>query len=741
MKKIILSIEGMTCSACSSGLEKYLNKQEHILDASVNLVMATASISYEDELTIDDLNRFVKEAGFTSLGEYDEHAQEKEHSKTKNLFIIFGILAVLTMYISMAHMIHLPEIPILSMKKYPIYYSSSLLILSILFLIYGFDILKNGYKNLIHKTPNMDTLVSIGVLSSFLYSLYGTIMILKGNTMYVHNLYFESVTTVIFFIKLGRFIDSKSKNKTASAIKDLVRITPESALAKIGDELKEITIDEVTVGMTLVAKPGMKIAVDGTITKGETHLDESFITGESLPTKKGVNNSVIAGSINYDGYIEYKAERIGRNSTISGIVKLVLEATNTKTKIARLADKISSYFVPAVMIIAFLSLIINLIIKTPFSETINTFVSVLVVACPCALGLATPLAIVVSEGLCASNGILIKTSETLETLNKVDTIVFDKTGTLTYGNLKISKIYNYSSEKESELLTKVCNLEEQSTHPISGAFKEYQSIHKLKKQEIKDFTNLDGIGIKGTINNQTIYLANNKILKKLKIKNTHQEDEDALTTNANSIIYVIIDNEIKALIGVSDIIRDNASTMIKKLQNRNIECIMLTGDNEKTAKIIGEKLGIKNIIANVLPSEKASKIKELKNNNKVVMMVGDGINDAPSLANADIGVSIGNATDIAINSSDIILLNNEIDKILNLFIISKHTINNIKQNLFWAFFYNTLMIPIALGLLKNFGLSLNPMIASLAMTLSSLTVIFNALRLRNIKLERGNKNV
>ncbi|HAB66153.1 MAG TPA: hypothetical protein DCE23_02175 [Firmicutes bacterium] len=643
------------------------------------------------------------------------------------------------MYISMGHMVNLPVIKFFDPHSNPTNYMMALLILTICFIIYGFDILRNGYKNLIHKTPNMDTLVSIGVLSSYLYSLYSTFMIINGKYEFTHMLYFESVSMVIFFIKLGRFIDLKSKNKTKEAIRKLSLITPEKALVLDNGKQKEVTIDDVKIGMTLVAKPGMKVAVDGVITKGETHLDETFITGESIPVKKKIGDNVVAGSINYDGLIFYRAEKIGRESTISGIVKLVLEATNTKSKIARLVDKISSYFVPVVLIIAFLSLIVNLVLRVPVNELINTFVSVLVVACPCALGLATPLAIVVSEGLCASHGILVKNSETLELINKVDTIVFDKTGTLTYGNLKISKLYNYSNESNDRLLSKVCSLEAQSSHPISKAFTDYQKEKDLKMYEVENFKNIDGIGLEGKINGDKIYLGNAKILKKLKIENKYQDDEEKLSLNANSVVYVVINKEIKALIGVSDIIRNNITDTIWELKDNNIEVIMLTGDNENTAKIIADSLGIKKVIADVLPEEKASVIKKMKDKGHIVMMVGDGINDAPSLANANIGVSISNATDIATQTADVILLNDDIKKINHLIKISKYTIRNIKQNLFWAFFYNVLMIPAALGLYPN--IKLNPMLASLAMTLSSLTVVFNALRLKNIKLERRDENV
>ncbi len=740
MKKLI-KIEGMTCSACSSGLEKYLNKQEHILDAHVNLVMSTAEVEYEEPLTLDDIAEFVKEAGFESKGEYDPLEEEKENKYQKISFIIFAFLAIALIYISMGHMMKLPVIPILNMHHHPKIYSVTLLILTMIFLIYGWNIIKSGFKNLIHKTPNMDTLVSIGVLSSFLYSLFGTYMIMKGKMNYVNNLYYESSAIVIYFVKLGRFIDSLSKNKTKEAIKDLVTITPNKAMKMVNGKETIITLDMVKKGDILISKPGTKIAVDGTITNGSAHLDEAFITGESTPVKKEKGDKVVAGSINYDGYLEYKAEKIGKESTISNIVKMVLEATNSKVKIALLADKISSIFVPTVMIIAILSVIVNLLLHHSIHDTMNIFVSVLVVACPCSLGLATPLAVVVSEGICAKKGILIKSSETMELIQKVDTIVFDKTGTLTYGNLKFNRMYNYTEQPDHKILSKVCSIEEKSLHPISTAFKEYASSNELKYYEVTDFKNLDGLGIKGTIEEEEIYLGNEKLLDKLKIENSHKKDERELSKNACSIVYVVINKEIVALIGIRDSIRSETKSTISNLLKNNKKVIMLTGDNEKTAKIIAEKVGIKDIISNVLPKDKNEKIKELQQDNKIVMMVGDGINDAPSLATADIGVSLGNGTDIANNSSDVILLFDDLSKINELIQISNKTIRNIKQNLFWAFFYNALMIPIALGLLSKWKIILNPMIASLAMTLSSITVILNALRLRIICNDKENDYV
>ena len=731
MKKIILSIEGMTCSACSNGLEKYLNKQDGIKQASVNLVMANASIEYDEKkLNIDNLNEFVKKAGFKSLGEFKEIKIEGKNKKEKIKFIIFTILAIIFMYIAMGHMVNLPTLEIIDVNKNPIGYTICLFIFAILFIIYGFDVLKNGYKNLIHKTPNMDTLVGIGVLSSFIYSIYSMFLIIRGETHAVHNLYFESAAMVIYFVKLGRYLDGISKDKTKEAIQKLVKITPESATIKVDGKEKTVTIDEVKKGDIVVSKPGERISVDGKILEGKAHLDESFITGESKPASKSKGEKVIAGSINYDGYIEYEAEKIGKESTISEIVKLVVEASNTKAPIAKVADKVSSYFVPIVIVLAILTFLAYLILGYDFSESLIVFVTILVVACPCSLGLATPLAIVVSEGLCANNGILVKKSEILENAQKINTVVFDKTGTLTYGTLKISEIKNYTEMEDKELLQIVGSIERKSSHPIAKAFTEYLKENKLEFLEVKEFGNVSGYGIIGKVNNKKMIIGNAKILKSFDIENTYEEDEKNLAQKGNSIVYVVQENKIIALIGVNDIIRENAKEVIQELNKNKIETIMLTGDNKETAEKIAKDLGITKIISNVLPSEKTQEIKKLKQENKKVMMCGDGINDSPALATADIGVSVKSGTDIAMDSSDVILTRNSLDSILKLINISKKTMRIIKQNLFWAFFYNTLMIPIAMGILKPFGISINPMIASLAMVISSLTVILNTLRLK-----------
>ena len=702
MKKIILSIEGMTCSACSNGLEKYLNKQDGIKEASVNLVMANASIIYDEKkLDIENLNEFVKKAGFKSLGEFKEIKTEKKSKREKIKFIIFTILAIIFMYIAMGHMINLPTLDFIDINKNPIGYTSCLFIFAIAFIIYGFDILKNGYKNLIHKTPNMDTLVGIGVLSSFLYSVYNMISIFQGKNGAIHNLYFESVAMVIYFVKLGRYIDGISKDKTKEAIQKLVKITPEQATIKRDGKEKTVTIDEVKKGDIVISKPGERISVDGEIVEGKAHLDESFITGESKPTTKGIGEKVIAGSINYDGYIEYKAEKIGKESTISEIVKLVVEASTTKAPIAKVADKVSSYFVPIVILIAILTFIAYLILGYDFANSLVVFVTILVVACPCSLGLATPLAIMVSEGLCANNGILVKKSEILENAQKIDTIVFDKTGTLTYGILKISEIKNYSNMKDEELIQLVGSIESKSAHPIGRAFTSYLEENKIKRLEVKEFGNVSGYGIIGTVNNQKMIIGNAKILKSYNIENKYEKDELELSKKGNSIVYVVQNNNIIALIGVNDIIRKNVKEVIQKLNQNKIETIMLTGDNKETAEKIAKDIGITKVISNVLPAEKTEMIKKLKKENKNVMMCGDGINDSPALATADIGVSIKSGTDIAMDSADVILTRNDLDSIIKLINISKKTIKIIKQNLFWAFFYNTLMIPIAMRSIKT----------------------------------------
>ncbi len=735
MKKVLLKIDGMTCSACSSGLEKYLNKQDGIINATVNLVMNNASVEYDEKkLDILQIEKFVQKAGFESLGIDNLQKEEKKKSREKYKLIGFGIIAVITLYIAMAHMIGLPEIPFLSMHTYPINYTISLLILSIISIFLGRNIIKNGFKNLIHRTANMDTLVMLGVFSSLFYSMYNTYMIIKGKTEYVGHLYYESVVIILFFINIGRFIEERNKDKTKEAIQSLMMITPNKAtVIKDGKEI-EVTLDEINKEDIVLCRPGEKIAVDGEIVEGSTHIDESFITGESVPAKKEIGNKVVAGSINYEGTIKYKAEKIGKESTVSEIVRMVVEATNTKAPIAKIADKISGYFVPAIIAIAIVSAIIWLALGKDISFVINTFVTVLVVACPCSLGLATPLAIVISSGEASKRGILIKNSEGLENSHKVKTVVFDKTGTLTNGKLGVSKIYNYTGEKidNNNLLKIIASIENKSEHPIAKGIVNYAADNNLQLEEVEEFKNIPGYGVKAQYQGKSYLIGNSKLMKENNVDISKAlSNEEELEKDGNSILFASEENVLIALIGVKDTIKEHAIKVVETLKKQEIEVVMLTGDNEKTAKTIADKIGITHVISNVLPKEKAEKVKELKQNG-LVMMCGDGINDSVSLVTADIGVAVGGGTDIAMDSSDIVLMNDDLRKINELMYISKKTIRNIKQNLFWAFFYNVCMIPIAVGIFSPFGITMNPMFASIAMTLSSLTVTLNSLRLKKI---------
>lgn len=733
MKKVLLKIDGMTCSACSSGLEKYLNKQERV-KATVNLVMNNASIEYDEKkYKIEDLEKFIAKAGFESLGVDNLEKEEKKKANEKYKLIGITVISLLVMYISMSHMVGLPVIPFLDMMEFPVRYALSLWVLSSAIIFIGRDLIKNGIKNLLHRTPNMDTLVTIGVVSSYFYSIFETIMIFKGNTSYVHSLYFESSAIVIFFIKVGKYIENININKTKKAIQDLMTITPNSAvLEKDGKEIT-VTIDEIQKGDIVICKPGEKIAVDGVIVDGITHINESFITGESVPVKREKGFSVIAGSINYEGTIKYRAEKIGRESTVSEIVRLVVEATNTKAPIAKIADRISGIFVPVVILLAILSFAIWMIISKNIGTAINVLVSVLVVACPCSLGLATPLAIVIASGNASKKGILVKNSESLENAHKVKTIVFDKTGTLTKGELTVSKIYNYSSLTDEDSIQDISIIESKSEHPIARAIVKYadEILKNKKSNEAKDFKAIPGYGVFAKIEDDEFLIGNKKLMIENGISLNNENDETELSNEGNSLLFITKNKKLIAIIGVKDIVKDNAKETIKKLKEQNINVIMLTGDNEKTAQYMANEIGIDEVIANVKPKEKAEKIKELKKDG-LVMMCGDGINDSVSLVTADIGVSISTGTDIAMDSSSVILMSDNLDKINDLILISKKTIRNIKQNLFWAFFYNICMIPIAMGLLSKFGITMNPMFAAFAMTISSITVVLNALRLRKI---------
>ena len=722
MKKRILNIEGMTCSACSSSLEKYLNKQDGIELASVNLVMSQAHIEYDEKkLRYSDLDRFVKEAGFKSSGDEVSSVSRKNFRKS---LIVFSILSVFLMYISMGEMINLPIPGILNKMIHPIIFSTTEMVITILFIIWGLDIVKNGIKNILYKMPNMDSLAGIGVIINFVYSFYNTIMIYKGNHYLVNNLYFEASGMIILFIKIGRYIDRTNKAKAVDLIKNLVMITPKTGIILKNGIENLVTINEIKKGDIVVSKPGEKIAVDGIVLKGETHTDESFITGESSPVSKKEGDKVLAGSINYEGYIEYAAENIGKDSQVSHIVDLVVEATTTKAPIARLADKISSYFVPAIFIISVIAFLLNLMLGREIGECINSLVTVLVIACPCSLGLATPLAMVVSIGNASRNGIIIKSSESLETINNIDTVVFDKTGTLTKGEMEVVDLKFVEGHKE-EYLNILQSLEAKSTHPLAkGICKSRIDLFVL--QEVEDFEEIAGQGVIGKVQGINYFAGNRKLFESRGIRNVFEKEEKEFSSKGESIIYFGSDFGMFGIVGLRDNIKPTTKTIVSELKGINKKVIMLSGDNAKTSKIIADEIGIDEVYSEATPKEKLDKIQELNQN---VLMVGDGINDSPSLKTATIGVSVSNGTDISYDSSDIILLSDGLKKIYYLFKLGKKSIKIIKENLFWSLFYNVVLIPIAMGL---FQLKINPMFVSLAMMFSSLTVVFNSLRLKKI---------
>ena len=716
MKNIILNVGGMTCSGCSARLEKYLNKQEGIFSASVNLVLATAKIEYDENLLdVNKLNKFIEEAGFTSYGEeYNKNKRKPE----RFVLLIYAVLTILLMYISMGNMFKIKMPNIIDMHSNPIIYAVSLAVITFLYFIYGFDIIKSGIKNLVNKMPNMDSLIMIGVIVNYLYSLFNMILVFKGDMNGLHHLYFEASAMTILFVKIGRFIDKNNRIKATDAVRGLVSVTPKKAVKLVDGEEKTVTINEISKGDIIVCRPGEKIAVDGVVRKGRTNINEALITGESKPVHKEIGNEVIAGSINCNGYIEYEAVRIGRETNISNIVKMVVEATNSKTEIQKFVDKVSGIFVPVIFILAVLASILNFIVIRDISIAVNVFVTVLVVACPCALGIATPLAMVVSIGKLSKNGIFIKSSESLEILKDIKNVVFDKTGTLTNG--KFSIVEKNISDENMLILQ---SIEFNSKHPIAQSICEFSNFNKI---EVTNFREIEGYGLQADIGNTTYYVGSSKFVKEQCINNIYENDEERFLSKGYTIVYLFNNDGVLGIVGLADTVKDGVKDLIQELKNMNKNIYMLTGDNEASAKIIANEIGIDNVESNLTPKQKLVYVSNMNDDTNSVMMVGDGINDSPSLKSAAIGVSVEGGSDISADSSDIILMNSNIGIISLLLKVGKKTNRIIKQNLFWAVFYNCLMIVIATGLLP---IHINPMIASMAMMMSSLMVVFNSLRL------------
>lgn len=742
IKEVIIGIGGMSCVGCAKGIEKELVKNKGIEKIEVNFSTEKAKIVYNDDIRLSDIKKKIEDMGFKIL---EENVEEKENFKEKEIktmiikLIFSSIFGIPLLFIAMAPMIKgldklVPNI--INMNINPLNYAIIQLILTIPIIIIGHKFYTTGFKLFFKGRPNMDSLISISTTAAFLYSLYNTINIIYGNIHLVHSLYYETVGMIIVLILLGKYLETISKSKTSDAIKKLMGLVPKYAIVSNNGKEEKVLIDEVLVGDIVITKPGEKIAVDGIVIEGETYIDESMLTGESIPVKKLKDSQVFAGSINKNGYIKFKVTKTSKNTTLANIIKIVEDAQTTKAPIAKIADIVSGYFVPIVCIIAFVTSLLWFILSKDLEFALKIFVSVLVIACPCALGLATPTAIMVGTGKGAENGILIKSGEALETAYKLDTIILDKTGTITEGKPIVTDIICNNIEKD-ELLRIVASAEKMSEHPLGDAIvKEALKENIDLYENIEEFEAKIGFGIKAKVNNKSVFIGNKKLLDSFNINLLDMEKKFIdLANQGKTPIYIALDNEIKGIIAVADPIKENSKEAIEKLSNMGLDIFMITGDNKKTADAIANQLNIKNVFAEVLPIDKANYVENLKNSGKKVAMVGDGINDAPALAKSDLGIAIGSGTDIAIESADVVLIKNDLNGVCSAIKLSKKTIVNIKQNLFWAFIYNIIGIPVACGVLYIFGGPLlNPMIGAMAMSLSSLSVLLNALRLRNFKL-------
>lgn len=742
-----IKIQGMTCAACAKNVEKATKKLDGVLESNVNFATEKLTISYEpSKIKVSEIKQAIEKAGYKAVEEEasttdaDKERKEKEIKSLWHRFIISALFTLPLLYMAMGHMlgeqlgIKLPEI--IDPMMNPWNFAIVQLILVLPSMIVGYKYFTIGFKSLFRGSPNMDTLIAIGTAAAFLYGIYAIYQINLGNVDYANELYFEAGGTILTLITLGKYLESVTKGKTSEAIKKLMGLAPKTAIIiKDGKELK-ISIDEVEVGDIIVVKPGEKMPVDGVVTEGNTSVDESMLTGESIPVEKNAGDNIIGASINKNGTIKYKATKVGKDTALAQIIKLVEDAQGSKAPIAKLADVISGYFVPVVIALATLSALAWYFFDgetVVFALTI--FISVLVIACPCALGLATPTAIMVGTGKGAENGVLIKSGAALETTHKIRTIVFDKTGTITEGKPKVTDIIVSNGMSENELLQLTASAEKGSEHPLGEAIVKGAEEKGLEFKNLDFFKAIPGHGIEVKIDGKEILAGNRKLMdeRKISLRNL-EETSNKLAEEGKTPMYVAINNEAAGIIAVADTVKESSKRAIEKLHQMGIEVAMITGDNKRTAGAIAKQVGIDRILAEVLPQDKANEVKKLQAEGKKVAMVGDGINDAPALAQADIGIAIGSGTDVAMESADIVLMRSDLMDVPTAIQLSKSTIRNIKQNLFWAFGYNTAGIPVAMGLLYIFGGPLlNPMIAAAAMSLSSVSVLANALRLKRFK--------
>lgn len=770
MKKVKFNITGMTCSSCSSHVEKAVNKLKGIKSVNVNLLSNNMAIEYDDNvLNNDNIIQAVKNAGYgaTISNNYNKNIDnvnkiEMENEYNLNLKsmkkrVIISIIFLLPlMYLAMHNMFYeWFKIPVPNIIKNIFDGSSNaitfaftqfLLLIPIVYVNRNYFII--GFKRLLKKSPNMDSLIAIGSGAAIVYGIFAIFMIGygfgNGNldivSKYSKDIYFESAGTVLTLITFGKYLEIKSKHKTTKSVEKLINLVPNKVIVIRNEKEFEVEIKDVWVGDTLVIKPGSTIPVDGIVVEGNSIVDESSITGESIPVEKNPNDKAISGTVNKNGYLKIKALKVGEDTTISQIIKLVEEASNSKAPISKLADKVSGIFVPIVIIISILSFVFWILQGQSIEFSLNIAICVLVISCPCALGLATPVAIMVGTGIGAKNKILIKSAESLEVLSKVNTVILDKTGTITEGKPTVTDVISYNN---IDILEIAGSLEKKSEHPLAQAILNKINKENIKIKDIENFTYVTGRGVKGLIDKKLYFGGNISFIKenKINISDIVTKDSKKFLNRGKTVIYFANEKEVIGIIAVADTIKESSYKLVKELKRRNINVVMVTGDNSIIANDIADKLKIKQVVSEVLPQEKEKQVELYQKNGKKVAFVGDGINDSPALARADIGIAIGSGTDIAIESADIVLVKNNLMDILTAIDLSKAVINNIKLNLFWAFFYNIIGISIASGVFYNsFNLKLSPMVGAAAMSLSSICVVTNALRLNKFKVKYKEEN-
>lgn len=729
----------MTCAACSSAVERVTRKMEGVLESNVNLTTALLTITYDEaKVTTEAIVKKVDRAGFgAELFVEKSKKEQKEDKETKHRLIANIVLSIPLLYICFGHMlpITLPLPAFMDMHKAPLTFALVQMVLTVIILINGRKFYIVGFRSLFKGHPNMDSLVAIGTGSAFIYSLIMTLSVFN-NPKSVHHLYYESAAVVVTLVMVGKYMEGHSKNKTSEAIRKLMELAPDTAIVLREGQQVEVPVEQVGVNEMIVIKPGSRIPLDGIVVTGSTSVDESMLTGESIPVEKGVGDEMIAGSVNYQGAVTVKVTHVGSDTTLAKIVKMMEDAQGKKAPISKLADTVAGYFVPAVMAIAIISSIIWLLLGKDITFVLTIFVSVLVIACPCALGLATPTAIMVGTGLGALHGVLIKSGEALEISHKVNAVVLDKTGTITEGKPAVTRIISHQMS-ENELLKIAASCEQISEHPLGQAIVNDAKEKGMGFLKVSDFQSITGQGIEASIEGNQYYIGNKKLCTEHRIDFVEYEQEAMEIANKGQTpMFVGCNGKVIGIVCVADTLKGTSAEAIRKIKEIGIEVHMLTGDNQLTADYIGKKVGVDRVVAEVLPNDKASIVENLQREGKCVMMVGDGINDAPALVQANVGVAIGSGSDIALDSSDIVLMKSDLNDVYKAIKLSKATIRNIKQNLFWAFFYNACGLPLAAGVLYGInGMLLSPIVGGFAMSLSSVCVVSNALRLRGTKLD------